>query len=68
MPEMPEVRALAERLDELLRGAAIQALDLLQFSSLKTYAPRPDELIGRTIERIGHRGKFVIVELVRGIV
>ena len=63
MPEMPEVRALAERLDEILRGAAIQALDLLQFSSLKTYAPRPDELIGRTIDHVGYRGKFVVIDL-----
>jgi formamidopyrimidine-DNA glycosylase len=60
---MPEILALSERLDDVLRGATIQALDMLQFSSLKTYAPRPDELLGRTIERVGHRGKYVIVDL-----
>jgi hypothetical protein len=43
------VRALAERLDGVLGGGTLQALDMLQFSSLKTYAPRPDELLGRTI-------------------
>ena len=63
MPEMPEVLALSERLDDVLRGATLRALDMLQFSSLKTYAPRPDELLGRTIEHVGHRGKYVIVEL-----
>ena len=63
MPEMPEVLALSERLDDVLRGATMRALDMLQFSSLKTYAPRPDELLGRTIEHVGHRGKYVIVEL-----
>src|SRR4029077_11480236 len=36
---------------------------MLQFSSLKTYAPRPDELLGRTIEHVGHRGKFVVVDM-----
>ena len=63
MPEMPEVLALSERLDDVLRGATLRALDMLQFSSLKTYAPRPDELLGRTIEHVGHRGKYVVVDL-----
>ena len=63
MPELPEVQALAERLDDVLRGGTLRALDMLQFSSLKTYAPRPDELLGRTIEHVGHRGKFVVVDL-----
>ena len=60
---MPEIRALSERLDEVLRGATLQALDMLQFSSLKTYAPRPDELLGRTIQHVGYRGKFVAIDL-----
>jgi formamidopyrimidine-DNA glycosylase len=60
------VQALAERLHEALAGSTLRALDLLQFSSLKTYAPRPAELIGRTIERVGRRGKYVIVELTDG--
>ncbi len=60
---MPEIRALSERLDEVLSGAPLQALDMLQFSSLKTYAPRPDELIGRTIRHVGSRGKFVVSDL-----
>jgi formamidopyrimidine-DNA glycosylase len=63
VPELPEVQALAERLDAVLAGSTLRALDLLQFSSLKTYAPRPDELLGRTIEHIGRRGKFVVVDL-----
>jgi len=63
---MPEVRALSERLDDVLRVATLQALDMLQFSSLKTYAPRPDELLGRTIEHVGHRGKFVVLDLEGG--
>src|SRR6185295_19849437 len=60
---MPEVQALAERLDTVLAGAELAALDQLQFSSLKTYAPRPSELLGREIERVGRRGKFVVIEL-----
>jgi formamidopyrimidine-DNA glycosylase len=63
MPESPEVQALSERLDEALSGGTLEKLDLLQFSSLKTYAPRPDELLGRTIQRVGRRGKYVVMEL-----
>ncbi len=57
------MQALAERLDAVLAGSTLTALDLLQFSSLKTYAPRPDELLGRTIEHVGRRGKFVVIDL-----
>jgi formamidopyrimidine-DNA glycosylase len=63
MPEMPEVQALAERLDEVLAGAALEALDMLQFSSLKTYAPRPTDALGHTIESVVRRGKYLVVEL-----
>jgi formamidopyrimidine-DNA glycosylase len=64
---MPEVQALAERLHEVLAGGILQKLDPLQFSSLKTFAPRPDEALGRTIERVGRRGKFVVIELDGGL-
>jgi formamidopyrimidine-DNA glycosylase len=63
VPELPEVQALAERLDAVLAGSTLTALDLLQFSSLKTYAPRPDELLDRTVEHVGRRGKFVVIDL-----
>jgi formamidopyrimidine-DNA glycosylase len=61
VPELPEIRALAERLDETVAGAAFERADVLQFSSLKTYAPRPDELAGAPVEAVGNRGKFVVV-------
>jgi formamidopyrimidine-DNA glycosylase len=64
---MPEVQALAERLDDVLAGATLERLDLMHFSSLKTFAPRPDEALGRTIERVGRRGKYVVIELGGGL-
>jgi formamidopyrimidine-DNA glycosylase len=60
---MPEMQALSERLDEVLAGGVLEGLDILQFSSLKTYAPRPDDALGRAIERVGRRGKYVAIEL-----
>ena len=67
MPEMPEVQALAERLDEILAGATLDALDLMQFSSLKTYEPKPGAALGRTIERVTRRGKYLVIELEEGM-
>ncbi|MEP7033676.1 MAG: DNA-formamidopyrimidine glycosylase family protein, partial [Actinomycetota bacterium] len=63
MPELPEVQALAERLDQVAAGADLSSVDLLQFSSLKTVTPRADELIGRTLTRVGRRGKYLVFEL-----
>jgi formamidopyrimidine-DNA glycosylase len=61
MPELPEIQALAERLEEVLAGAALERIDALQFSSLKTFDPRPDSLIGRFLEGVGRRGKFLVM-------
>ena len=66
MPELPEIRALAERLDEVAAGATFAGADVLQFSSLKTYAPRPDELVGAVVDGVGSLGKFVVIRFAGG--
>ncbi len=66
MPELPEIRALAERLDEVAAGASIAGADILQFSSLKTFAPRPAELEGAVVGSVGSLGKYVVVRLEGG--
>jgi formamidopyrimidine-DNA glycosylase len=63
VPELPEVQALAERLDVVVAGAELSAVDLLQFSSLKTVTPRATELVGRTLTGVGRRGKYLVFEL-----
>ena len=63
MPELPEVQALAERLSEAVGGSTFAAADVLQFSSLKTVTPRVPEVAGRTLERVGRRGKYLVFEL-----
>jgi formamidopyrimidine-DNA glycosylase len=63
MPELPEMQALAERLDSLLAGAPLAGIDPIQFSALKTYDPPHDSLAGRSLERVDRRGKFLIFEL-----
>jgi formamidopyrimidine-DNA glycosylase len=66
MPEMPEIQALAERLHHAVGGATLDGFDLLQFSSLKTVTPRPAELVGRLLEDVGRRGKYLILGFERG--
>ena len=60
MPELPEVQALAERLTEAVGGAPLASAVVLQFSSLKTVTPRASEIVGRTLEGVGRRGKYLV--------
>lgn len=62
VPELPQVQALSERLDALLRGSYLASVSVLQFSALKTVSPPPDSLYGLALERTGRRGKFLIFE------
>lgn len=57
------MQALAERLDALLAGMRLEACEVLGFSGLKTVAPAPDSVEGRTLERVGRRGKFLVLDL-----
>ena len=61
------MQALAERLDEVAAGGVLEGLDPLQFSSLKTFEPRPAEALGHTIDRVSRRGKYVAFELDGGL-
>lgn len=56
------MQALAERLEAGVGGRTLQRADPLQFSALKTFAPPVDELYGRTLERVGRRGKYVLLD------
>jgi formamidopyrimidine-DNA glycosylase len=62
VPELPEVQALAERIDERLGGATLARLDPLAFSALKTVLPPPEELYGHVLLGVGRRGKFLVFD------
>jgi formamidopyrimidine-DNA glycosylase len=62
MPEMPEVQAHAERLTEQFAGRTLSKLQLLKFTALKTALPAPDDAYGSKLERVGRRGKYLLVE------
>lgn len=56
------MQALAERLGDAVGGAEFEAAQSISFSALKTYAPAPDSLAGRTLTSVSRRGKYVILD------
>jgi formamidopyrimidine-DNA glycosylase len=60
VPELPEMQALAERLDAFVSGRTLRAADLLGFSSLRTYAPPAEDLVGQVLRGITRRGKYLV--------
>jgi formamidopyrimidine-DNA glycosylase len=63
MPELPELQALAERIEETYGGHVLRRVDAFQFSALKTVEPSPFDLAGRSLDAVGRRGKYLIFEL-----
>jgi formamidopyrimidine-DNA glycosylase len=61
MPELPELRALAERLEPVVSGRTLRDVTLLGFSGLKTVDPAPDDLVGSVLTSVTSRGKFLIL-------
>lgn len=62
MPELPEIRAHAIRLDERFRGRELGAFQPLSFTALKTFDPPPDVAYGRPLGAVRSRGKYLLVE------
>ena len=59
---MPELQAHAERLTEEFGGAELAIFRPISFTALKTYAPQPDEAYGTALQRVGRRGKYLLME------
>jgi len=62
VPELPEVQAHAERLTEAFRGDALARFQPITFTALKTAVPAPDGAYGHPLERVGRRGKYLLME------
>ena len=56
------MQALAERLGEALTGKVLEGVEPLGFSALKTVVPAPESFIGRPVERVDRRAKYVILD------
>ncbi|MEA2451743.1 MAG: formamidopyrimidine-DNA glycosylase [Actinomycetota bacterium] len=62
MPELPEMQALAERLDDVVGGASLAEVSQLQFSAMKTFDPPAESFLGKTLAGIGRRGKYLVMD------
>jgi len=66
MPELPEVQAHVERLsrpvsDGGFAGATLSGFRPITFTALKTATPAPSDAVGRRLDRITRRGKFLLL-------
>jgi formamidopyrimidine-DNA glycosylase len=61
MPELPEVRAQAGRLDESHRGKELTGFRALSFTALKTFSPDPATAIGSALSSVRARGKYLVM-------
>ena len=63
MPELPEVEITARRLDEAVRGVAIESTLAPGLNALKTFDPPLHALDGRTIAGVRRIGKHLVVDV-----
>ncbi len=61
MPELPEVRAHAERLDAAFAGSTLASFSPLSFTALKTASPAPDQANGAPLGSVTQRGKYLVL-------
>lgn len=61
MPELPEVTALAAYLDGRLHGARVERAIFPSIHALKTADPPYSTLVGRRVDSVGRRGKFLVM-------
>jgi formamidopyrimidine-DNA glycosylase len=62
MPELPEVRAHAERMAERLAGDVLVGVQPLSFTVLKTFRPAVDDAVGRPLVEVRTRGKHLVLD------
>jgi formamidopyrimidine-DNA glycosylase len=63
MPELPEVESVRRQLDPELRGRRV----LRVWTDPQRRFHAPERLVGRLVERVGRRGKFLVSPLDRGL-
>ncbi|WP_420622480.1 DNA-formamidopyrimidine glycosylase family protein [Candidatus Poriferisodalis sp.] len=61
MPEIPEIRAHAERLEALAAGEVLKRVEPLSFTAFKTASPQPSAALGRPLCSVGQRAKYLLL-------
>jgi formamidopyrimidine-DNA glycosylase len=68
VPELPEVEITARRLSEAVAGVAVESSLAPGINALKTFDPPLHAVDGRTLTRVGRRGKMLVIEAEGGLV
>jgi formamidopyrimidine-DNA glycosylase len=63
MPELPEVESVRRQLDPELRGRRVVTV----WADVQRRFRAPDRLLGRTVQGVGRRGKFLLCPLDQGL-
>ncbi|HVY10377.1 MAG TPA: DNA-formamidopyrimidine glycosylase family protein [Mycobacteriales bacterium] len=63
MPELPEVQALVDFLDERVVGHVVARVDVASIAVLKTFDPPVTALAGLTVTGAARRGKFLDLDV-----
>ena len=61
MPEIPEIRAHAERLEALAAGEVLKRVEPLSFTAFKTASPAPSDAVGWPLCSVGQRAKYLLL-------
>jgi formamidopyrimidine-DNA glycosylase len=61
MPEMPEIEAHAERLQDRFAGRVLTRFHPFNFTALKTAVPPPELAYGHPLLSVGRRGKYLLL-------
>ena len=61
MPEWPDLYVLRERLATGCAGRTVAAAEVHNGTVLRALQPLPSLLVGRTLQDVAHRGKFLIL-------
>ena len=61
MPELPEIRAHAERLTASHGGQTLTGVRALSFTALKTAVPAPESAVGTPLAGVTQRGKYLVL-------
>jgi formamidopyrimidine-DNA glycosylase len=66
MPELPQMQALAERLDTAISDATIEQVEALGFSGLKTVLAPGQGIEGDKVLVVARRAKYLVASLASG--
>ena len=61
MPEIPEIRTHAERLEALAAGEVLKRVEPLSFTAFKTASPQPSDAVGWPLRSVGQRAKYLLL-------